>query len=507
MLGSPARKLALRELRRYIASVWAACGRARGIGPMGACSVAAVIGSETIMALDILRAIKERVAENVTLHEQHINPQFAKVLRTIGFDLSWVRGEGQYLWDVSGQKYLDMLAGYGVFAVGRNHPTVRKILTEFIATDHPSLVKMEAPLVSGILAEELKKRVPSSLDTVFFTNSGAEGIEAAIKFARCATRRPRILFCHHAFHGLTNGALSLNGEGWFRDGFEPLLSGCQAVPLNDIEALRGELEKGDVAAFFVEPIQGKGVYVAEDEYLRSAQKLCNQHGTLLVLDEVQTGFGRTGKLFALEWSGVVPDILVLSKALSGGYVPVGAVMTRRDIFLKVFYSMERCVVHSTTFGQGALAMVAGLAALQVIEEEKLVERSFRMGEMLQAGLRELQKRYELIKDVRGRGLLIGIEFGRPSSFGLKLGWDLAHRVSAGLFGQAIVIPLLADHRILTQVSGHGIDLVKLIPPLVISESDVDWFLSAFEEVLKRAHRFPGPVWEVAARLAKYAFRR
>lgn len=459
------------------------------------------------MALDILRAIEERANENVALHEQHINPQFARVLRTIGFDVSWVRGEGAYLWDSTGRKCLDMLAGYGVFAVGRNHPTVRRILTEFIATDHPSLVKMEAPLVSGLLAEELKKRVPPSLDTVFFTNSGAEGNEAAIKFARCATRRPRVLYCQHAFHGLTNGALSLNGEGWFREGFDPLLPGCDAVPLNDLEALKAQLAKGDVAAFFVEPIQGKGVYVADDEYLRAVEKLCGEHGTLLVLDEVQTGFGRTGKLFALEYSGVTPDILVLSKALSGGYVPVGAVMTRRDIFLKVFSSMERCVVHSTTFGQGALAMVAGLATLQVLDEEKLVERSFRLGEMLRAGLRELQKRFELIKEIRGRGLMVGIEFGRPSSFTLRMGWDLAHKLNAGLFGQAIVIPLLADHGILTQVSGHGIDLVKLIPPLVISESDVDRFLTAFEEVLKRAHRFPGPVWEVASRLARYAVRR
>jgi acetylornithine/succinyldiaminopimelate/putrescine aminotransferase len=227
----------------------------------------------------------------------------------------------------------------------------------------------------------------------------------------------------------------------------------------------------------------------------------------LVLDEVQTGLGRTGKLFAREHSGVVPDILVISKALSGGFVPVGAVLTRREIFLKVFSSMERCVVHSSTFGQGALAMVAGLATLHVIDEEGLVENARRMGELLMKGLLELQERFEMVKEVRGKGLMIGIEFGRPSSLTLKLGWDLVHKVNSGLFGQAIVMPLLADHAILTQVSGHAIDVIKLIPPLVIQEEDVSRFLAAFEQVLERAHQFPGPIWEVASRLTKHALKR
>jgi ornithine--oxo-acid transaminase len=457
--------------------------------------------------LDIKELILKRARENIELHEKHINPPFAKVLRTIGFDKSWVRGRGAYLYDADGREYLDMLAGYGMFNVGRNHPTVKRVLEEFLAMDHASLVQMEAPVTSGLLAEELKRRVPAALDRVYFTNSGTEGTESAIKLARAATRRGRILYCHHAFHGLTNGSLSLNGEEFFRSGFEPLLPGCVPIPLNDLVALREELSRGDVAAFIVEPIQGKGVHVAEDDYLLAAAKLCKEHGALLILDEVQTGFGRTGRLFALEQSGVVPDVLVLSKSLSGGFVPVGAVLTRREIHQKVFSSMERCVVHSSTFGQGALAMVAGLAALHVIDEEKLVENSRRMGDMLQAGLREIQSRFELLKEIRGRGLMIGIEFGRPRSFTLRMGWDLAHKVSSGLFGQAIVMPLLADHGILTQVSGHGVDVVKLIPPLVIQEKDVMRFLEAFESVIERAHHFPGPIWEVTSRLAKHVLLR
>jgi acetylornithine/succinyldiaminopimelate/putrescine aminotransferase len=298
----------------------------------------------------------------------------------------------------------------------------------------------------------------------------------------------------------------LNGEPHFREGFGPLLPGCTAVDLNDLPALERELAQGDVAAFIAEPIQGKGVLVAGDDYLLAAARACKEHGTLFVLDEIQTGFGRTGKLFASEHSGVTPDILVLSKSLSGGFVPVGAVLARADVALKVFSSMERCMVHSSTFGQGALAMVAGLATLHVLDEERLVENSARLGDLLMAGLRELQQRFEFMKEVRGRGLMVGIEFGRPRSFQLRLGWDLAHKVNQGLFGQAIVIPLMSDHRILTQISGHGADVIKLIPPLVIAEADVTRFLMAFEEVLERAHHFPGPIWEVATRLAKHALR-
>jgi ornithine--oxo-acid transaminase len=281
----------------------------------------------------------------------------------------------------------------------------------------------------------------------------------------------------------------LNGEKHFREGFEPLPEHSTAVELNDLAGLEVELARGDVAALVLEPIQGKGVGICSDAYLQGAAQACKKHGALLVFDEVQTGFGRTGKLFCFEHSGIAPDILVLSKALSGGFVPVGAVLSTSEVAGKVFSSMERCMVHSSTFGQGGLAMVAGLATLHVLEEEKLIENAARMGDLLLEGLRSLQKRFELIGDIRGMGLMIGIEFGRPKSFTLRMGWDLAHKVSKDIFGQAFVIPLMSDHGILTQISGHGTDIIKLIPPLVFGEKDVGRFLTAFEEVLERAHHF------------------
>ena len=459
------------------------------------------------MSFDLQELIHSRNGENVALQRENINPQFARVLRLIGFDKIYVRGVGQYLYDEDGSEYLDMLAGYAVHNVGRNHPVVIQALKDLMDSQPATLVQMDAPLLSGLLAERLKELTPEALDTVYFTNSGTEGVETAIKFARKSTRRPRVLFCEHSFHGLSNGSLSLNADESYRTGFDPLIPGCDKVRLNDLDALSAELKKEDVAAFVLEPVQGKGVFIAEDDYLRQARELCSRHGTALAFDEVQTGFGRTGRMFSLEHSGVEPDILIISKALSAGLIPVGAVLTKRSIYDGVFDSLDNCVVHSSTFGQGAYAMAAGIATLHVLEEEGLVENSRRMGELLLEGLRELAGRFELVKDVRGRGLMIGIELGEPASLKLKMGWKLASKLQKGLVAQAMVMSLLADHRILTQVAGHGLEVIKLIPSLVIDESDVKRFLAAFEDVLERSHRFPGPIWEFTTRLAKHALKR
>ncbi|MGI9334184.1 MAG: aspartate aminotransferase family protein [Gammaproteobacteria bacterium] len=459
------------------------------------------------MPLDVKALLERHQGRNYELHAQHVNPMFARVLRTIGYDRCYVRAEGPYLWDDAGTRYLDLLAGYGVFNLGRNHPDVRAALTDFMACDYPSLVQMEAPLLSGLLAEELKKRMPNELDVVYFTSSGAEGVETAIKFARRATRRPVILHLAKAFHGLTNGSLALNGDDVFRDGFEPLDEHCRKVPLGDLAALEQALAARDVAAFVVEPVQGKGVNIPPPGYLREAAQLCRAHGTLFVADEVQTGMGRTGKFLALEHDGDVdPDIVILSKSLSGGYVPVGAVLTRRSVYDRVFSSMERAVVHSSTFGQGSLAMVAGLATLAVMDESRLVERAATMGERIGRALKEMQARYEFIGDVRWRGLMIGIEFERPRSLGLRTAWSVTHKMDASLFPQAVTMPLLDDHHVLTQVAGHHIDVVKLLPPLVIGDEDVQWFLGAFDRVMHNLHRFPGPVWEALSKIGKNAIK-
>jgi ornithine--oxo-acid transaminase len=401
-----------------------------------------------------------------------------------------------------------MLSGYGVFGLGRNHPEIRRVLTEFLGLNYPSLVKMEAPLLSGLLAAELKKRMPNQLDMVFFTNSGAEGIETAIKYAKCATGRPAILYCQKAFHGLTNAALSVNGDENFREGFAPFLPDCRQIPFNDLEALERELGKRDVAAFVVEPVQGKGVNIPAPVYLREAARLCRQHGAIFIADEVQSGMGRTGRFLALEHDGDVdPDIVVLAKTLSGGFVPVGAVLCKKWIHEKVFSSMQRSVVHSSTFSQGSFAMAAGLAALDVLDRQQLILNAERMGNRIGEGLRAMIPRFEFLKDVRWRGLMIGIEFGPPKSLGLKTAWALMHKMDKSLFPQAAIIPLLDKHHIITQVAGHNVDVIKLLPPLVISEEDAVWFLNAFEDVLVQLHKFPGPAWDVVSDIGRMVLTR
>ena len=457
------------------------------------------------MPLDIPSLLEKNVGRNYALHAEHINPRFAKVLQTIGFDRCYVRAEGSYLWDRDGRRYLDLITGYGMFGLGRNHPAIRQALVDFLAADYPSLVQMEAPLLSGLLAEELKARVPDELDTVYFTNSGTEGVETAIKFSRCSTGRHGIVFCDHAFHGLTNGSLSLNGDQIFRTGFEPLLGDCQPVPFGDLEALEQALSGGDVAAFFVEPIQGKGVGIPPGGYLTAAANLCRQHGTLFVADEVQTGIGRTGRFLAIEHDeGLTPDILILSKALSGGYVPVGAVITRRSIYDRVFSSLERSVVHSSTFGQGSLAMVAGLATLSAVDDDRAIDNARDTGAYLLDGLQKLVPKFEFLHAVRGRGMMIGIELGPPKRIALKTAWAMVHKMDKSLFPQAVVMPLLDDHSIITQVAGHHMDIIKLLPPLNMSQSDADEFLAAFDKVMSGLEQFPGPVWDILARIGKFA---
>ncbi len=456
---------------------------------------------------DLKKLLDDHDSHPLALIEQHINPALAKVLKILGYDVRYTRGQGAYLFDDRGQRYIDCLSAYAVFNCGRNHPTIRTALKQAMDMELPGLVKMGPHRLAGILAKQLIDLAPGDLDTVFFANSGGEGVETALKYARAATGRARLLYCDHGFHGLTLGALSVNGNADFREGFGPLLEPCTAIPFNDLDALARELAKGDVAGFIVEPIQGKGVNIPDDGYLPGAAELCRKHGALLIVDEVQTGFGRTGKMFACEHWGVEPDIMVTAKALSGGCVPVSAVLSKRWIHNKVFSSLDRCVVHSTTFGQNDLAMAAGLATLHVLREEKLVERAAAMGNRLMGRLNTLVDKYEMLHTVRGKGLMVALEFGPPKSVALKMGWSLLHKLDQSLFCQAMLIPLLTDHHILAQVAGHHMDVIKLLPTLVISEQDVDDVATAFDAVIGACHRFPGPVWEVGKRLSQQAIKR
>ncbi|MGW1200111.1 aspartate aminotransferase family protein [Streptomyces sp. NPDC002536] len=452
---------------------------------------------------DIGRLLAERGGERYELHARYLNHQLPRMLHTIGFDKVYERAEGAYFWDADGLDYLDMLAGFGVMGLGRHHPVVRQALHDVLDASLADLTRFDCPPLPGLLAEKLLTYAPH-LDRVFFGNSGTEAVETALKFARRATGRSRVLYCTHAFHGLTAGSLSVNGEDGFRDGFGPLLPDT-AVPLGDLGALERELKRGDVAGFVVEPIQGKGVHAAPPGFLRAAQELLHRHKALLIADEVQTGIGRTGDFFAYQHeSGVEPDLVCVAKALSGGYVPVGATLGKDWIFKKVYSSMDRVLVHSASFGSNAQAMAAGLAVLSVMEDENIVARARETGDRLRSRLAALVDKYELLHEVRGRGLMIGIEFGRPKSMALRTRWAMLQAARKGLFAQMVVAPLLQRHRILTQVSGDHLEVIKLIPPLIIGEREADRFVDAFTAVMDDAHNGGGLMWDFGRTLVKQA---
>src|SRR5437870_4432944 len=395
----------------------------------------------------MLRELLEaRAGEEYDLYARTINPQFVRVLRTIGFDRRWARAEGASLYDADGRRFLDMLGGFGMFNVGRNNPRIRAALVEALELETPGSVQLGVSLLPGLLAEELLRRTPPRLAHVLFTNSGTEAVEAALKLGRCATGRTRVLATEHGFHGLTLGSLSASGDPHFTERFGPLLPGFDHVPFGDVDALEQALRQEDVALFLVEPVQGHGVYVPPSSYFERAQELCRRYGTLFAVDEVQTGFGRTGRLFAFEHWGLEPDLVTVAKSLSGGYVPVGALVMSAAVHEAVFDSMEHAVSHGSTFAPNELAMAAGLATLRELDEARLVERSARLGELLLELTRPLVERHEVAREVRGLGLMWAIEFGEPES--RRRSWRVLERAQPGIFAQLGRVPLFPDHPLL-----------------------------------------------------------
>jgi len=446
------------------------------------------------MAVELPAGIAEILAsrrgEEMALNDRYLNPQMGRILRTLGFDKVWVGGEGAHLIDRDGERYLDLFGGYGVFALGRNHPEVIGALEELMAARTGNLPQLGVTLLSGVLAEQLLARAPASVAAMVPANSGTEAVEAAIKIARAATGRARVLYAEHAFHGLTLGSLSINGNAEFRDGFGPLLSDCDPVPFGDVEALECELARGDVAGFVVEPIQGKGVNLPPADYLQRAQLLCGEAGALFVCDEVQTGIGRTGRFLALEHWELQPDLICVAKALSGGFVPIGAVLVSRKAFDSVFDGMERAVRHGSTFGGNDLAAAAALATLRVLERERLIARAAQMGDLLLELTEPLVQRYEVVREVRGRGLMWAIELGAPSGAAARRLWETVERRQPGLFSQLITVPLFHEHRILCQVAGHHMNVIKALPALMIDEGEIRRFAAALEQTIAAAERYP-----------------
>ena len=438
------------------------------------------------------------------LYEQHVNPQWVRLLDLLDMNRRYETCLGAELTTSDGDRIVDFFSGYCVYNAGHNHPMIVQALKDELDRCGPCMLQSHVPELAGELASRLCRLAGAKLARVFFPSSGSEGVEAAIKFARATTGREGILYAEGAFHGLTYGALSLMTNSFWTDRFGPFLPGTEAVRWEDAEQLRKKLATRRFAAFILEPVQSEaGIRIPSREYMQEVQSLCREYGTLFVLDEVQTGMYRTGPFLAAHHFGVEPDMVILAKALSGGLVPCGAVLMSEKISDSVYNSIKHAFVHTSTFSENSLSMRAGLATLDVLEGERLGEHATSLGESLRTKLRERLSKYEMFKDVRGLGLLCGIEFQPPKRFTLRASYEAFKAVHPAMFGQMVIMRLFRQSGVLTQICGNHFLVLKAAPPLVAGPEHVDWFVDAVDQVMSDVHA-SSAFWSGALTLARRA---
>ncbi len=429
---------------------------------------------EDALALDI-RGIRG-------LYKRCGNPALTNLLRLLEFDKRFVRARSAVVWDEKNNEYLDFLGGYGALNVGHNHPRVLEALNK--VTDVPGLIQTSLPPVAAALANNLAAVTPGELQRTFFCNSGAEAVEGALKLARAATGRPALVFCDNSFHGKTMGALSVTGREKYRKPFTPLVPDCHAVPFGDADELEIAVKRHKPAAFIVEPVQGEGgIIVPPAGYLAQASDICKRYGTLLVVDEIQTGFGRTGKMFACEHENVTPDVMCMAKSLGGGILPIGAFITTDALWKKAYSGIDRATLHTSTFGGNSMAAAAGLAALEVILQEDLPAAAREKGRLLLELLKALQHKLPIIREVRGQGLLIGIEFNQPPRLVNTASFGIAKRLSHEFIAGLVASELVGRHRIITAYTLNNPNVIRLEPPLTVSEKQLYVVTQALEHIL------------------------
>ena len=438
--------------------------------------------------ISLEKSLNLNQAENIENHKKYANSGLVTYLSLLNFNRRYVTARGSSLWDEKGDEYLDFLAGYGSLNIGHNHPKVIEALSKI--TEKPNLVQTSLNPLAGALASNLAAITPPPLKRSFFCNSGAEAVEAAIKLARTATGREKILYCDCSFHGKTLGSLSTTGRPKYQDPFGPLLSWCTRIPYGDADALEEALKYKEYAGFILEPIQGEGgINLPPPGYLKKAEEICNKYETLFIVDEIQTGLGRTGQLFAFQHDNISPDVLCLAKSLGGGIMPMGAIVTRDDCWQKAYGSVDRCLLHTTTFGGNTWACAASLAALEVIADEELEVQAREKGEYLLSRLKEMENKYALIKEVRGLGLLIGFELKPVENPFDKFTGGIMGNLSSNYTGAMIAGELLNKYRIITAYTLNNPNVIRLEPPLNISYDQINYLLESLEKVLKGSKGF------------------
>ncbi len=436
------------------------------------------------------------------LYEKFVNPQWVKLLDVLQMNVRYDRCTGVELRTRDGRRILDFNSGYCVHNAGHNHPRIKAAIKAELDSDGPAMLQSNVCDLAGALAARLCGRAGGRLTKAFFGSSGSEGVETAIKFARANTGRTGLLSARGSFHGLTCGALSLMSDGFWKDGFGPLLPDTELVNFGDLGELSARLATRCFAALILEPIQVEGgMRIPAREYLQEAQALCRRYGTLFVLDEVQTGFYRTGSFLATHHFGIEPDMVVLAKALSGGLIPAGAVLMSDAVFDSVYSSFRRAIVHTSTYSENTLAMCAGLASLDVLEDENLGERAARMGEVLRRSLADRLSSFEMIRDIRGLGMLTGVEFQAPKKLRLRVPFEAFARIHPAMFGQVLVMRLFRDKGMLTQICGNDFMVLKVAPPLIVTEGQIEEFAAALAEVVHMMHS-GGGFWSEALGMAR-----
>ncbi len=437
-------------------------------------------------------------------YRAHVNPQWVQLLDVLGMNVQYTRAQGSWLYTSNGRAILDFLSGYCVHNTGHNHPRIVAALQDELASRGAAMAQSHAANSAGELAARLCREAGGLLNKVFFCSSGSEGVETVIKFSRAHTGRTGLLYADGAFHGLTCGALSLMGDPFWRGDFGPLLPDTQAVTFGDLPSLELHLSTRNYAALILEPIQSEaGICLPDADYLQAAQALCRKYGTLFVLDEVQTALGRTGKFLAAHRYNVQPDMVVMAKALSGGLIPSAAVLMTDAIYKSVYDSLKHSIIHTSTYSENGLAMRAGLATLDVIRDEGLTDRSDGLGQYVRLRLRERLSSYEMVKDIRGAGLLSGIEFAAPKQLNLRVPFEAFRKIHPGMFGQMVVMRLFRDKDILTQMCGNNFMVLKVAPPLIVTEEEIERFVTAIGDVVELVHS-SSTFWTDALGMAKRA---
>jgi len=443
-----------------------------------------------ILSLSTLdEALKLTEKEVKNLHKDYLNPSLASIMGLINFDKVYSFAQGSIVRDKEGKEYIDFLGGYGALNLGHNHPEVFAAVEK--VKNMPNILQASLGSLPAVLAKNLAQITPGKLQRSFFCNSGAEAVEGALKLARIATKRQRIIYCEGSFHGKSMGALSVTGRKKYQKHFQPLVPGCESVPFGDIKSLERKLKDNDVAAFIVECIQGEGgINVPPEGYLHSVRELCTKYNTLLIIDEVQTGLGRTGKMFACEHDNVEPDIMCLAKSLGGGLAPLGAFITTEKIQNKGYGGIEKAMLHTSTFGGNAFSTAAGIAAIDVITKENLPQKAQEKGEYLINKLKDLQNKYPVIKDVRGKGLMIGLELKGSSNTLLNmLSRGAVENLSNEYFASLVAGKLLNEYNIITAYTLNNPNVIRIEPPLNIGYEHLDHLIGALEGIFSENQSF------------------